>query len=340
MTALNLRRAQVRSPQDQGRRIPAHFTAQQRAFVQAVRDTPQHLVLRATAGSGKTTTLTEAAWHLDVGRPVIYFAYNKHSVTEVGPRLPPRVWASTLHAYGRRLLCKERDAQLEVDPEKSLRLAHTLYQDERVDRRVIRAAGRVWDAAREYGLDGDAHEDDLVGLALAAEWPEDQGLPALRRVMHGMRQLSLQAWQEGGLPDFTDFLWLPLELGYAAGSLGVALVDEAQDLTPLRQWFVTHLLGLQEEVQQAGRLIAVGDPEQSIYGYAGADPAGLWRLAQRIGARELPLSVSFRCPGTHIALARNASSFIEPAPQVKPGVVDHIEADKAVYRRGTSSCPA
>lgn len=316
------------------RAIPRQFTSQQQAFVRAVRDTERHLVLRATAGSGKTTTLTEAAWHLDTARPVVYFAYNKHAVTEVGPRLPPRVSASTLHAYGLRVLCRERNAALDVDEDKSLRLAGVLSADERVERRVLRAAARAWDAAREQALDGDAHEDDLAALALAAEWPQEQGLSALRRVLHGMKRLSLHDWQAGGLPDFTDFLWLPLELGYAEGTLGVALVDEAQDLTPLRQRFVTHLLGLTGSDHRAGRLIAVGDPEQAIYTYAGADPQGLWRLAERLNAQELPLSVSFRCPVSHVQLARNASTFIQAAPQAQIGTVEHLAAETATYTRG------
>ncbi|BDP44304.1 hypothetical protein DAETH_42730 (plasmid) [Deinococcus aetherius] len=311
------------------RAIPRHFTPQQRAFVGAVRDTERHLVLRATAGSGKTTTLAEAAWHLDTARPVMYFAYNKHAVTDVGPRLPPRVSASTLHAYGLRVLCRERSASLDVDEDKSLRLAGVVYAEERVERRVLRAAARAWDAAREQALDGDAHEDDLV-----AEWPQEQGVGALRRVLHGMKRLSLHDWQTGGLPDFTDFLWLPLELGYADGTLGVALVDEAQDLTPLRQRFVTHLLGLNGNDSRAGRLIAVGDPEQAIYTYAGADPQGLWRLAERLGAQELPLSVSFRCPTSHVQLARNASTFIQAAPQARTGTVEHLAAETATYARG------
>lgn len=336
MTRVSLQNGQVRmtAPRSSRQReIPAHFTLQQRNFVVAVRDTDRHLVLRATAGSGKTTTLTEAAWHLDASRPCVYFAYNKHSVIDVGARLPPRVWASTLHAYGRRVLCRERQTQLDVDEDKSLRLAGLLYEDERAERRVVRATARVWDAAREYALDGDAHEDDLVALALAAEWPQEQGLTVLRRVLHGMRHFSLQDWQKGGLPDFGDFLWLPLELGYAKNTLSVALVDEAQDLTPGRQRFIKHLLGLDDSARP-GRLIAVGDPEQAIYSYAGADPQGLWRLAEQIGAQELPLSVSFRCPASHVALARSASSFIEPSPNARAGQIEHIEADQAVYTRG------
>ncbi|GGK36299.1 hypothetical protein GCM10008955_32740 [Deinococcus malanensis] len=81
----------------------------------AVRDTTDHLMLRATAGSGKTTTLTEAAWHLHTLKPAVYFAYNKHPVEGVAARLPERVRASTLHAFGRRILCQHRNTQLGIN---------------------------------------------------------------------------------------------------------------------------------------------------------------------------------------------------------------------------------
>ncbi|MFB9993182.1 UvrD-helicase domain-containing protein [Deinococcus oregonensis] len=325
------------------RPIPAQFTPQQREFVEAVRSSGRHLVLRATAGSGKTTTLTEAAWHLGAGVKAVYFAYNKHSVTAVGPRLPAGIGASTLHAYGRRVLCGVRGPQLALDNDRSLRLAELVYGSEPVSRRQVRGAARMWDLAREYVLNEDAHEDDLAALAADAEWPENDGVAGLRRVLRAFRHRSLQDWHAGGLPDFTDFLWLPLELGLGRGTLGAALVDEAQDLTPLRQRFVTHLLGLErqrpepgedQEPLPRGRLIAVGDPEQAIYTYAGADPRGLWRLAERLGAQELPLSVSFRCPASHVALARNASEFIQASGMAQAGMVEHVAADLAHYGRG------
>lgn len=335
------------------RPIPAQFTPQQREFVEAVRGSGRHLVLRATAGSGKTTTLTEAAWHVGAGQQgssvrAVYFAYNKHSVEAVGPRLPAGIRASTLHAYGRRVLCGVRGPQMALDNDRSLRLAELVYGAEPVSRRQVRLAARMWDLAREYVLNEDAHDDDLATLAGDAEWPENDGVAGLRRVLRAFRFHSLQDWHAGGLPDFTDFLWLPLELGLGRGTLGTALVDEAQDLTPLRQRFVTHLLGLNElgsnglglesgaeqEPTPTGRLIAVGDPEQAIYTYAGADPRGLWRLAGRLRAQELPLSVSFRCPKAHVALARNASEFIQPSGAAGAGTVEHVAADSAHYGRG------
>ncbi len=253
------------------RPIPARFTAQQVAFITAVRDESNHLMLRATAGSGKTTTLTEAAWHLPTTGRATYFAFNKHSVDGIAPNLPRHVNASTLHAYGRRILTRARqDPQLQVDDKKSDRLAQSLaaslaHSGERPDFKLIRATARLWNAAREHTLDYTSHEDDLAALAVQVEWPGDFNPRVIRSALKSMKEASLTDFGAGGLPDFTDFLWLPLELKLEANSLAVALVDECQDLTPLRQRFVTHLLGLDrgEESKDAhGRLIAVGDKSQ------------------------------------------------------------------------------
>ncbi|WP_407543093.1 AAA family ATPase (plasmid) [Deinococcus radiomollis] len=328
------------------RTIPKRFTAQQVAFITAVRDGSEHLMLRATAGSGKTTTLTEAAWHLPTTGHAAYFAFNKHSVDGIAPNLPRHVNAATLHAYGRRILCRIRqDPQLQVDDKKSDRLAQNLaaslaHSGERQDFKLIRATARLWNAAREHTLNHTSHEDDLAALAMQVEWPGDFNPRVIRSALKSMREASLTDFGAGGLPDFTDFLWLPLELQLEANSLNVALVDECQDLTPLRQSFVTHLLGLSrggetsESTESHGRLIAVGDSAQAIYAYAGADPLGMERLAERIGATNLPLSVSFRCPASHVQLAHRANTFIESAEGAKVGIIEHLSAEELTYQTG------
>ncbi|MFC6662443.1 UvrD-helicase domain-containing protein [Deinococcus multiflagellatus] len=142
--------------------------------------------------------------------------------------------------------------------------------------------------------------------------------------MTELRQLSLDAYHARGIIDHTDMLWLPVQLGLGQGRVLNALVDEAQDLTPLRQAFVVHVTGLR--TQTPGRLILCGDTEQSIYLYAQASPEGLLQLAREIGARELPLSVSFRCSRRVVAVAQTVSDFIEAAPGACEGAVEHVPA--------------
>ncbi|GAA5533962.1 UvrD-helicase domain-containing protein [Deinococcus aluminii] len=306
------------------RGIPAHFTAEQRAFLEAVTGTRAHLYLRATAGAGKTTTLSEAAWQL--GEDGSYFAYNKHNVTDLQPRLPTCVRAATLHAHGYRL---QRDASpnLELRDDKGLAIARHLLPR---DRRGQYALTRAWNAAREAALPAPTPED-AQRLAAKAEWngdPED-----LARQLLSMHAIGRQAWENLRVLDYTDMLWLPWTLGTGHASVPLALVDEAQDLTPLRQQFLLHLTGVGSALQP-GRLIFCGDSDQSIYTWSGADPEALGRLKTATGALEYPLSVSFRCSREVVRYARAHTDFIRPAVRAPAGAVEHVAADGLHYQPG------
>jgi DNA helicase II / ATP-dependent DNA helicase PcrA len=80
------------------------------------------------------------------------------------------------------------------------------------------------------------------------------------------------------------------------------LVDEAQDLTPAFVLLVRILAG------PAQQLFAVGDDDQTIYGYAGATPRVLVDLPDAYrGAASYTLSVNHRCPP---AVVRAASDLL------------------------------
>jgi DNA helicase II / ATP-dependent DNA helicase PcrA len=69
------------------------------------------------------------------------------------------------------------------------------------------------------------------------------------------------------------------------------LVDEFQDLTP------AHLLLIRLLSAPGGAVFGVGDDDQTIYGYNGADPAWLIDFAELFpGSGEHPLEVNYRCP--------------------------------------------
>ena len=79
----------------------------------------------------------------------------------------------------------------------------------------------------------------------------------------------------------------------------VLLVDEFQDLTP------AHLLLLRLLAAPAFDVFGVGDDDQTIYGYNGADPTWLIDFDRYFpGAVSHPLTVNYRCPPGVVAGAR------------------------------------
>jgi superfamily I DNA/RNA helicase len=78
-------------------------------------------------------------------------------------------------------------------------------------------------------------------------------------------------------------------------------VDEVQDLNLSRRLLAMRMAG------NTGRIIAVGDHNQAIYGFTGADSDSMDQLKASLSAHELPLTMTYRCPK---AVVREAQRWV------------------------------
>lgn len=103
-----------------------------------------------------------------------------------------------------------------------------------------------------------------------------------------------------GIIDYTDQLYLPTLLNLTPQrKYGFVFVDECQDLSKAQVKIVAQYL------REDGRLLAVGDPYQAIYGFAGADCNSFQRVKETFGCTILGLTDCFRCPQGVITLAQS-----------------------------------
>jgi hypothetical protein len=128
------------------------------------------------------------------------------------------------------------------------------------------------------------YSDSLVAALRRGEWDFDDMLLAPL----ALDDAPLRAAVGAGPPGEAAFAWHPRQW---------VLVDEAQDLNPARRLVLRKLL------RPGGRLLAVGDPAQALYGFTGAHAGGLASLAGELGAARLALPVCYRCPTAHVAAA-------------------------------------
>ncbi|HLR47138.1 MAG TPA: UvrD-helicase domain-containing protein, partial [Deinococcales bacterium] len=117
---------------------------------------------------------------------------------------------------------------------------------------------------------------------------------------------------ERGSIDFTDMLYVPVMKQLPVPVFDLVSIDEAQDYSAAALEFTVRLAAA------GARLVFVGDPRQSIFGFAGAAPRALERTAERLAAAVLPLSVTYRCPRLHVELARQLAPELE-VPATAPG---------------------
>jgi DNA helicase-2/ATP-dependent DNA helicase PcrA len=261
----------------------------------------------APAGSGKTRVLTERFRLLVArrgwgARPVCAVAYNVRAKQEMEQRLadvgaPALRKVRTLHALGfdavRRVreireVLSEWDVRRRIEPLVPIRpRANTdVYVP------YLEALGEVrLGLVRPEAV--EARRDDVEGFAAMFEEYRDRMLA-------------------DGVVDHDEQIYGAIEVLCTDVSVRRALqaecrhllVDEFQDLTPAQ------LLMLRLLAAPAYDVFGVGDDDQVIYGYTGADPAFLVDYERYFpGAAHLQLEVNYRCPAAIVDAAKNVLGY-------------------------------
>jgi uncharacterized protein (TIGR00375 family) len=264
------------------------------------------LLVVAGPGTGKTRTLTHRLAYLVRERGLapercLAISFTRRACGELQERLEGlvpgeagRVLVSTFHGLGLRIL-REQHAALGLGPgfrvadeaERLELLTELLGCPEREARRLLpelvrRKRAR---AARWPGLDAEASE--VAG--------------PLARYEAAMRKLDLV--------DLDDLLALPVMLlagdeglaGRYRERFGFVAVDEYQDVDEL-QYRLLRLLTTPE-----ANLCAIGDPDQAIYGFRGADVGFFLRFTQDFPtARTVRLTRNYRSSPAIVAGALQA----------------------------------
>lgn len=147
-------------------------------------------------------------------------------------------------------------------------------------------------------------------------------LPWPAKLLEQGRALAVNTLNVG----LDDLLWLPHVMNLRPIQKDFVLVDEAQDLSRAQLELVLKL------PKETGRMIFVGDEHQAIFGFAGSDADSWNRIREAIKPREFPLSITYRCPRSHVRLASRIVPQLEPrsdAPEgevqvIHPGEIKHL----------------
>lgn len=279
-------------------------------------------VVDATAGSGKTSTLKLLAFNLPPQSTAVFLAFNKSIATELSAKLPATCPASTFHALGfkslRPLLVNfPRDG---VNGYKCGDLFDQLYPNalSPMHGKARPSVLRLVSLAKGAVLLPSQVSQDWVDETVA--WfdldTNDTDLPTLTSMV---RDTLTRSNETRDLIDFDDMLYLPLILGASWPTFDFVMVDESQD-TNAAQRAILHKL-----VAHGGRLIAVGDAAQAIYGFRGADSDAMDLIVSEFDAARFPLSISYRCPRAIVDAASDYSANIEAAPNAKDGAILYPE---------------
>jgi superfamily I DNA/RNA helicase len=295
-----------------------NWSANQTSIFDFVASDNRSAVINAVAGSGKTTTIVEAVKKTPFNAYVAFVAFNKIIAEEIGRRLPndrPSVSAMTLNSMGFRALNRVIKGRPKIDTRKMSGLLYDICGFEH--KRYVAPASRLCALAKSIGMSAAGY--DGLNADTADKWDEllayhNIDLPDKisfdQLVDYCRKAMSEGVKQRERIIDFDDQLYLPVLLGATFSKFDFVFLDEAQDINHIQREMVKRSL------KPKGRLIAVGDRAQAIYGFRGADSASIDNITAEFDAVELPLTVSYRCP----------KKVVEYAKQFAPQIEAHSDA--------------
>jgi len=321
------------------------ITPQHAAFFAWVEDpAPKHraAILEAVAGSGKTSTLIQATRRIPSTEKTIYVAFGKRVVGDIKGRLPAHIPASTMHSVGFRAVMAHFGKRIDGKPDT--KKTYRLFDEfTRRDPRLVEYGATVaklvskakafgivpTDVPGTYGLIDDTPESwaELIEhFKIEPPNYDPTKMPTAIEIARNVLRLGLVFDKDHRSIDFDDQLYLVVAYRLPLTRYKWVLVDEAQDISPVQRAMLHTMLAM-----KTGRLVAVGDPAQAIYGFRGSDADSLAAIAREFNATPFPLSISYRCPTSVVALAQPyvphlTASTDAPVGEIQTNVsLAHIE---------------
>jgi ATP-dependent DNA helicase Rep len=273
----------------------------------------------AGAGSGKTRVITHKIGRLiQAGlepKRIAAITFTNKAAAEMRERAKgligrdaKNVVICTFHALGVRMM-REDGSVLGLKPQFSILDADDVTS-------ILKDCGGTTDAAtaRQWQWAISLWKNTGLNAEQALRQAKDENERVTAIIMARYEE-RLTAYQS---VDFDDLIGLPLKLladfpevrAKWQAALGHVLVDEYQDTNATQYEVLKHLVG------ERGRFTAVGDDDQSIYGWRGATLDNLRKLPQDFPRlKVIKLEQNYRSTS---AILRAANNVIGPNPKLFP----------------------
>jgi DNA helicase II / ATP-dependent DNA helicase PcrA len=314
-----------------------NWSEYQTAVFDLIENGEGHAVVEAVAGSGKTTTILEGLKYTPKHVAVAFVAFDRRIALELQSRSPSHVHVSTLHSLGLKNI-RDHFGKVKVENRKQWLIFNLItkgQQSEHISNEIMdeyQANVSFTRAERETLQENAVLVNNLVSMCKATlldptpenlDWIYDRyghntngDTELIFRAVAIAFRISVRLIET--VIDFDDMIYAPAVGIVKCEKFDFLFVDEAQDLNKSQIEFVLN------SITETGRIIAVGDRAQSIYGFRGADTEAIPNLITALDAVSLPLSICYRCPPNHIEMAQGLVPTIQPFDGKDDGVIEHI----------------
>jgi len=295
-------------------------------YQQKIFDWVQHgvgnAVVQAFAGSAKTTTAVASMKFIPKDQKCLFIAFNKSIADELNEKLKGRTNCSarTTHSLGFLMLKRNFGSNIDVDEYKYRNYVKKNILELTTTKGEIKTRKQVL----EY-IDTITMLIDYARFNLAQTEKEINNVADKYNIPVSFDECVVtQKCLEWGkehteLVDYTDMIWLPVELSLKPIGLTYDWVfyDEIQDASLCSiQLFL-------KCIKRGGRFYGTGDKNQMVYTFAGSSEEAFDRIKNLPNTTLFELPISYRCAKNIVDFA---NAFV-PDMYARDNAPDGIVAD-------------
>lgn len=286
----------------------------------------KNMLVEAGPGSGKTWTIEQASKIVARSHKTCCFlAFNTHITDEFRPRAPAGVDVSTLNSAGNKFVWKKMQDTRRIKTLNKHNVSKVIdylrtknkYSDIKYEdfNKLKAPARKLVDLYKATLLDiNNATLLELIdkhNIDIDFENPSFMSdlIELCKDTIFINYNIFTNTWENF---DFNDQWWLPVVYRGEKDQYGninikevldgkqydVVFVDETQDLNKAQIELCKKMC------KPNGSIICVGDRNQAIYGFRGADVNSIPNIIKELNPKIFLLPIVYRCPKEHIKLVK------------------------------------
>ena len=266
-----------------------------------------------------TSTIVKATEYIPKGKSVLFLAFNVSIVQELKSRLPSHVKCQTFNGCGwGAWISFTGKKHLKIDSNKTYQIIKNKFEEN--DFHLYSSfAKKMVALAKSSGLTPEDTDEKWMEVAnhhdlemTSTEANFERGIFLAKKTLAESIRIS------GEICDFDDQIYMPYLRNANFSKYDFVFIDEAQDTSEIQIELLKRML------KPGGKLIAVGDPYQAIYGFRGADSDSMNKIRRSFSADTLPLSISYRCCKSVVTAAQAYMPDIQAYEGAQEGEVTSL----------------
>lgn len=281
-----------------------------------------NMIIKACAGSGKTSIIVNLIKLIDNSKKLLFIAFNREIVNELKQRigLLSNVDIMTYHSLGYLILKENLKLSLKNVDEYKYK---TYVKNNLNNISTINVHSFTKPKLSTY-------IDNIVKLIDYSRYNLSQNVIEINQIANKYGIITIAdeceavekvlKWGQNNLDtiDYTDMVWLPIELNLYPKKYQYdwVLIDESQDISLIQQKLFL------KTFKRNTRFVSVGDEYQTINLWAGASETAISDLEKIPNTKVFYLPITYRCPKIIVNMAKKYSPNIEAKDDAIEGQIN------------------